>query len=673
MTPPLRSPTIPLNPAHVEEASAPADPSSSAGTGQVLPNPADRFDRHFRNRLLSDAFQESVNQGRSSSWSSPWALSPFGLLGALQGCNHPPLGSTGETHGEDGGSDGGTIDAGMGGSSDGGSDGGISSEPCRVEYPLAVLFYDCVDVGASSATSSRICFSDRFGGDVSAAQDWVRRALENARRMYVEACSPVAISPTHFFPDRVMNGVVDSPESEFIPSGDYYTLRPDLTRFTVDISAAGEDPERFGSYLVLNGWSASVLPSATRVTYNFSHRAQAPYALIHGHLDESIPIGIPASVRVFLRHEMMHAFNSSAWHNGFTRLFHAHEEPEVCPHEWDARWLCLLENGSDGSHLSATDWQQIAGSLGTTAACDDEAWVSRCQESSALICGDVSCPSLPRYNPICNDQGYCEYHPASIDQPWRNYDEWIYVPPGSSFLMGSVESPDNPSSEWPAQGVTFAQGYFIGKYEIPVEAYEQCLAEGACLPPNLSGWDGAGWGLNTSAARPFHPANHIDWAGALGLCEFIRPGARHPNRAEWEFAARGPTSTMYPFGDTLPSCSSENAVFNETGDLAGYGCSTGGTAPVFSSPSGVSPIGALNMAGNVWEWTEECWREDHFGAPTNGLPSWDCSDEYSMDVRGGGFNDSASNLRAARRIPLNHAIGNANVGIRCSLQHYWGP
>ncbi|GMV41680.1 MAG: hypothetical protein AMXMBFR64_33960 [Myxococcales bacterium] len=295
---------------------------------------------------------------------------------------------------------------------------------------------------------------------------------------------------------------------------------------------------------------------------------------------------------------------------------------------------------------------------GPSGACD--AWLG--------TCGGVSCPSLSGYTATCNPQSHCEYVRSAPTAPWHTWDVWIYVPPGS-FPMGCPGGSETcgGSSEQPVHTVTFATGYLIAKHEIVVTQYEACQSAGTCSAASTADWDGNGWGTNTSAnGRSSHPQNGLTWQQSKDFCGWVASGGRLPSEAEWEYAATGTTHRKYPWGNAPePTCSNGTAVFNELGTTAGYGCGTGGTWSAGSKTAGASARGALDMAGNLWEWVEDCWHDSYTGAPTNGSAWTDsCSGSYRVG-RGGGFSDSASNLRVARRSDVTPGYRYANRGARC--------
>jgi formylglycine-generating enzyme required for sulfatase activity len=150
--------------------------------------------------------------------------------------------------------------------------------------------------------------------------------------------------------------------------------------------------------------------------------------------------------------------------------------------------------------------------------------------------------------------------------------------------------------------------------------------------------------------RADHPIVEVTWYGAQAYCEWR--GARLPTEAEWEKAARwGPDmgeSLLYPWGNEPP-----------TPELANFGGARGGTRPVGSYPEGVSPVGAYDMAGNVFEWTADWYAAGAYEAsesPTSG---------ERRVLRGGSWGDFGFLLRAANRGQLAPDVAFNFVGFRC--------
>jgi formylglycine-generating enzyme required for sulfatase activity/subtilisin-like proprotein convertase family protein len=319
-------------------------------------------------------------------------------------------------------------------------------------------------------------------------------------------------------------------------------------------------------------------------------------------------------------------------------------------------------------------WDDQCG--GTTASCGTCAANQTCSGSGAcqctLTCGGTCCPALTGYTAACNTKNLCEY--ASTDQTgWKARDTWIWIPPGS-FQMGSPSGESGRGAdEGPVHTVTFASGYYIGKYEVTTATYAACQAAspGTCTAPSTADWDGAGWGPNTTSGRSDHPQNGLTWDQAGAVCTWL--GGRLPSEAQWEYAATGPTHRVYPWGDTpAPSCAANLAVYDEQGDgtrpwacdsCTSSGCS--GTKPEGTKAAGMAWSGALDMAGNVWEWCQDWYHSDYNGATTDGS-AWVSPTGSARVCRGGGFHHDASSLRSADRGDDAPSSRYANFGVRCS-------
>jgi formylglycine-generating enzyme required for sulfatase activity len=163
-----------------------------------------------------------------------------------------------------------------------------------------------------------------------------------------------------------------------------------------------------------------------------------------------------------------------------------------------------------------------------------------------------------------------------------------------------------------------------------------------------------------------HPAVEVSWYGARAYCEWA--GARLPTEAEWEYAARGPEGLPFPWGDEFD------------GDLLNYcdaSCEQGWghvdyndgharTAPVRSYAGGASWCGALDMAGNVWEWVADWYDEEYYARS----PSVDPKGPSSGDVRaarGGSWYYVPVSMRGAYRHAFNPTETDGFTGFRCVI------
>ena len=112
-------------------------------------------------------------------------------------------------------------------------------------------------------------------------------------------------------------------------------------------------------------------------------------------------------------------------------------------------------------------------------------------------------------------------------------------------------------------------------------------------------FDSANYSIGGALAE--HPVYGVTWYGAREYCEAI--GRRLPTEAEWERAARGGDSRIYPWGNLW-----DNALAKTNRPLD----TLPGSFPVGSYPTGASPYGILDMAGNVAEWVNDWYRENYY-------------------------------------------------------------
>lgn len=174
--------------------------------------------------------------------------------------------------------------------------------------------------------------------------------------------------------------------------------------------------------------------------------------------------------------------------------------------------------------------------------------------------------------------------------------------------------PDS-STEW----VTVPAGdgiaaFRISRTEVSNAQYARCVSAGACTPPqNTTSYD--------DEAYAQHPVVNVTREQARAYAAWI--GGSLPTEAQWLRACRGDDGRTYPWGSTSPDETQAN--------YAWPGRTTFDSAPVEQYPAGASPSGALNMVGNVWEWTE----------------SDDGSNRFI--VRGGAFNNRGSNVTCDAR------------------------
>ena len=226
---------------------------------------------------------------------------------------------------------------------------------------------------------------------------------------------------------------------------------------------------------------------------------------------------------------------------------------------------------------------------------------------------------------------------------------YVWVPPGE-FMMGSEDGFDN---EKPVHKVRITKGYWLSKCEVTNAQYKVFCEATGHRAPEQADWGEPVWrngGYPSEMAR--HPVVCVSWEDATAYCEHY--GLRLPTEAEWEYAARGSKGTAYPWGnewDQSKCCSEENT---------GPG---GQTYPVGSFPAGASWCGALDLAGNVWEWCGDWYDTGDYQESPEIDPKGPQTGQYRV-VRGGGWYNNATPCRSASRARGVPSRRSGNVGLR---------
>lgn len=172
--------------------------------------------------------------------------------------------------------------------------------------------------------------------------------------------------------------------------------------------------------------------------------------------------------------------------------------------------------------------------------------------------------------------------------------ERLAVPAGP-FVRGSNRGDDD---ERPSHTQTLP-AFSIDRTEVTRRAYAACVAARRCkpVPPPLAAPAGGDGDV---------PVTGVSWFDARDFCAFV--GGRLPSEAEWEKAARGSDGREFPWGAEA-TCEQANwGNFDGEGPCAGK--NPGFPVAVGRYPTGASPFGALDMAGNVWEWVADKYDED---------------------------------------------------------------
>jgi formylglycine-generating enzyme required for sulfatase activity len=240
----------------------------------------------------------------------------------------------------------------------------------------------------------------------------------------------------------------------------------------------------------------------------------------------------------------------------------------------------------------------------------------------------------------------------------------IRVPAGR-FLMGAQSTdpeapghdPEAAPDEGPVHQVTLPS-FWIHRNEVTVHQYKLCVEAGDCAIADIVTTGGS---FNYGGYEWFNPANGVTWEGARRYCAFI--GGRLPTEAEWEYAARGPLSERYPWGEQPASC-----AFAVLDDGSGSGCGRNASFNVqmyARNDQAHRNFRLFHMSGNVWEWVAD-WYDPTYYARSPGESPRGPETGVRRVHRGGSWTDPPERLRASARSSAEPGIQIDDIGFRCA-------
>ena len=261
--------------------------------------------------------------------------------------------------------------------------------------------------------------------------------------------------------------------------------------------------------------------------------------------------------------------------------------------------------------------------------------------------------------------------------------------PAGPFIMGSDPKKDKyAGEEEQPQHELYLPAFYIARYPVTVAQFRAFTEDSGTKPETE-------YSLRGLAN---HPVVGVTWYEALTYCQWLterlQAQAQHrmikisgqvqhadgfwsglaegkvvvslPSEAEWEKAARGADGRIYPWsGDFDP----DKANTDETGLNA--------TSPVGGFPHGASPYEALDMSGNVWQWTRSLWGENweksQYGYPyqrDDGREHLKADRKIPRVLRGGSFISYRRLARCAFRGGASPGYRQDSVGFRVVVSPY---
>jgi len=192
------------------------------------------------------------------------------------------------------------------------------------------------------------------------------------------------------------------------------------------------------------------------------------------------------------------------------------------------------------------------------------------------------------------------------------------------------------NDEIPAHHVQL-DAFWVDQVEVTNGMYALCVKAGQCRQPVAVNSDNRAEYFGVPEFQDY-PVVNVTWFDAKAYC--LWAGRRLPTEAEWERAARGDDMRTFPWGDELPNATNSNSL-NTVGD----------TSRVGSYSQGMSPFGALDMVGNVWEWVEDYYDGNYYAESPAVNPTGPetPSLNHLRVIRGGSFQDDLTSLRIPNR------------------------
>jgi formylglycine-generating enzyme required for sulfatase activity len=240
--------------------------------------------------------------------------------------------------------------------------------------------------------------------------------------------------------------------------------------------------------------------------------------------------------------------------------------------------------------------------------------------------------------------------------------EMILIP-GGEFLMGSDPNVDDDAkdNEQPQHRLYLPQ-FYLARTPVTNVQYAAFLEENDLDEPKhwIDGKPPTEW--------EDHPVIYVSWRDSMAYCHWLvqvtgKPYTL-PSEAEWEKGARGTDGRIYPWGNHWDSQKCNPGKLD-----TGYY-----TSPVGTYPTGSSPYGLLDMAGNIWEWTRSiwgiAWNEPSFNypyEPSDGRENIALSENASRVMRGGPSLDHDTSIRCATRFGGTPDFRGRRTGFRVAL------
>jgi formylglycine-generating enzyme required for sulfatase activity len=251
--------------------------------------------------------------------------------------------------------------------------------------------------------------------------------------------------------------------------------------------------------------------------------------------------------------------------------------------------------------------------------------------------------------------------PVSLDE-WREELKraqrgqrdgyFCYVPRGDYIIGSSDYDREASDNERPAHYTSLERGFWIARYPIANAQWQEWV---------LAGGTPSHYADNEEYNQPNQPVVGVSWEECRDFCRWLarslRMPIRLPSEAEWEAAARGTRGRCYAWGDEWHADRAASAEDRKTRD-------TQAPVPVGCYPLGAAPCGALDMLGNVWEWTGSSWTDNHARRQSMIL----ANNATQFTVKGGSYRTRPPLVRCAARSGASRDARDPDLGFRVVVE-----
>ena len=220
----------------------------------------------------------------------------------------------------------------------------------------------------------------------------------------------------------------------------------------------------------------------------------------------------------------------------------------------------------------------------------------------------------------------------------------VHVSAGE-FIMGSENGRED---EKPRRRV-YLEEFYIDKYPVTNEKFARFVESSGYVTDTKKIGPGSSY-----RNRMKHPVVQISWNDAAAYCRWA--GKRLPTEAEWEKAARGTDGLKYAWGNSWVG---SKLIWSRNSGSQVHSVER-------SYNTHKSPYGAVDMAGNTWEWVQDWYKKDYYWNAPKSNPKGPNSGKRRV-MRGGSWYDAKTRyFRAANRNGINPGGGNLSRGFRCA-------